>query len=159
MSDVSKVIVGIDPGRHSGWAVLSLDGKRVLEANALLMGSKYDHKNINKAFRVLQRLRDQYAIKCIVIEGQYVGMYRGAVVRLSEIRGWWEAIAAILEIPFEIVQPSSWRKAVFERIPKKDRKQAAKDLVETRFAIAVDDNVSEAILIGLYGILACSQEV
>ena len=138
--------LGVDPGRHSGWALISSDGKLVAYG-LLLLGSKYDYKNILKIKDLIEGLTAEYEIDKLYIEDQFSGKWRGSGMRVSEIKGWWRAIAACYGIDSQKYTVQHWRKIAFEEYPKDDPKEKAIQRVKELFKVDTSPDTSEAVLI------------
>jgi Holliday junction resolvasome RuvABC endonuclease subunit len=145
--------LGIDPGRHTGWAVVE-DGELVVSGK-FSVASKYDTKSVQKIYNFLVSAREEYGISTVFVETQYVGSFMATALRLAEVRGWWEACAAIAELEFVAISSSHWRRAVFGKLPKMksaELKKLSVTTVKDRFHLKeVSEDEAEAILIALGG--------
>ena len=148
-------VLGIDPGIHTGWAILN--DLSYVSSGTFRVGSKYDAKSIKKIFEFLSRIKDQYGLTSVFVETQYVGSFMSTALRLAEVRGWWEACAALAGLSFVPISAPHWRRAVFGKLPRltsKQLKQKSLEKVKELYnleEIPVDE--AEAILIARGGIL------
>ena len=142
-------IIGIDPGKTGGVAVIDL---RTNEAIV------YDMPTITEFAELMRELQSN-VLRCF-IEKQQVYPGQGIVSSGNLMRHYGELLGVLtaLKIPFEEVPPKRWQSVIHGskhwKKTKKERKRASIDKARQLFPyleIGKKDGRAEALLIAEYG--------
>jgi len=140
------VILGIDPGNHSGWAVLD-DHDRLLEHGEL----RFDLKRQPCPSLIVKTLSWRYTFTMACIESQYLGENPRSCITLAQTAGRWIEACAAAEIPIVVlVDPSTWQHAELSirgKARRKQRKAASISKCLGLWKIELVDHCADAALI------------
>ena len=108
-----RYFVGIDPGKKGALCVVSTEGVFCDVFPCPLIADDFDPVGMASLIR---RINPQH----VVIEKPGVMPGQGGVSNYSMGRGFglWEGVLAALQVPFSIVSPQRWRKAMCPDTPK-----------------------------------------
>ncbi len=121
--------------------------------------TKYDEPGMRSLLqRVIRRVPVRVAIEAARVSPKFPAFSAGV---LMEGYGLWRGLLVGLGVPYEVVEPRRWQKALLDGLPKGDTK-AASVLVAKRLFPAVslrrtersrtdDHNIADALLIAEYG--------
>lgn len=129
------VVIGVDPGKKGGIAFLSTDPKIPVTATLMpLYASPADDTDIDaRAFAnlLLKTLHGRKAVACV----EEVFARARQAGQTTFIRGYGKLIGALelLEIPYVLVTPQAWKKAVLGRKYSHTEKQGTMDWVTRTF--------------------------
>ena len=117
MADDWQTVLGIDPGRSTGWAVVH--GDHLLCSGVIKFKNLYQY--LAEA-RVVMETASRNLVKVVAIEDQYLDMGTGkgktktgkvqAFRELVRCRAWWEVMAVDQVLPFATVSPVTWQSKV-----------------------------------------------
>lgn len=146
------IIFSVDPGLTGAWAVIA-DGTPLIVGDMPVSGEG-SRKRVSA--NVLAGFMRSAAPDLVVIE--YVGPIQQAgpqqAFRLGMAFSAALSVANVLEIPFELVTPPVWKRAMgLIKQPKEASRQKALDLaprLTDSLQLKKHDGRGEAILIGLY---------
>ena len=129
---MSKLYIGIDPGRTGAWAFIDTKLDHVEVIDMCLLPDK--SLNSLKMYKILSEYLKRYDRKeviCILEKAQSLPK-QGIVSTFNYASGYGElkAILKIAEIPFEEVRPAVWKK--YYNLSKK-QKQGSVDLASTLY--------------------------
>ena len=99
------IYVGIDPGKSGGIAILWPDETLVYATP--MTGSEYDEQGMARLIPATSAVR-------VAIERQQAFPKQGGVSNFTTGTGYglWRGMLATLALPYDIVQPQAWRKAL-----------------------------------------------
>lgn len=155
------LVVGIDPGRKTGYAQLIADKFAIchLKSGVTIDNKKNDY---NDAIQSVLRQLDAANLAdnaTVVIESGFVGHNQSAALKLGEMRGalkmfFWHRGCEIVEFtPNEVKQAIVGNGHASKAAVKNGLKTVVKQC-----PTVLDDNQSDAIAIATAYILACKQE-
>lgn len=164
--------VGVDPGTLTGVAIVTYDdGRWSLDYAKKIRVSTpsplVDPEYIRKIDEILLiadadrlAIEDQYLNMGII--SQSIKAHRtvttniGSIMRVIQIRSWWESLAAKRGYTdIRIFKPSMWRSLVFGRTKKltsKEWKHKAQAFVKMLFGKKLSQDQAEAVLIAVAGL-------
>lgn len=128
MSD--GLVIGIDPGKSGAVVALDLAGNPVEWMAADHPDEGYTVKSKGPREYVPQVmslwLRDRLDVKLVIIEAQRAMPMEGRSSVLTTGYGWglWVGLCAGLGIPYRVVPPQTWMRAVIGARPAKGEKKA-----------------------------------
>lgn len=146
-------IIGIDPGKNGGLAVLFEDA-RVWTCR--LSGGEADTID---TLRSLATAEDDVRVTAYLeLVGGYIGKKQpgSAMFRFGENYGFLRGVLQALGIPTELVRPQQWQKGLggLKGIEGQARKRALRDHAARLFPNAhVTLSTADALLIARYGML------
>lgn len=152
------IYIGIDPGKSG--AVAAINGTEVKLYDtpvARIKDSKNDYipSAMAKIIKDLEATRPCFIVleKVHAMPGQGVS----SMFSFGEGLGLWKGIIAAYGIPYELVAPQTWKKAMMADMPR-DNKDASRIVATRLFPNAVDmlsrkkdDGRAEALLMAEYG--------
>lgn len=140
------MILGIDPGLHSGWAVLD-DHDHLLEHGEL----RFDLKRQPCPSVIVKTLSERYNLHMACIESQYLGENPRSCISLAQNAGRWVEACAAAGIPVvALVEPSTWQHAELSirgRTRREQRKAASISKCRGLWHIDLVDHCADAALI------------
>ena len=142
------MIIGIDPGKHGGVAVLHQD----CTAEVIDMPNLTDFADFIRERKNI--------IKRVFIEKQQVFPKQGAVSSGNLMKHYGELIGVLtaLQVPFEEIPPKRWQAVIFgtkhKKRPRTEKKKKSIEKAKQMFPfveIGKKDGRAEALLIAEYG--------
>ena len=108
-----KMYLGIDPGVTGAYALLSDEGVIRLVS---------DFTSVAEVWKELDGLSD--LISYAVIEDVHASPQMGvvSVFTFGKNAGAWQGLLTALKIPYALVTPAKWQKAIFDKKQKKGEK-------------------------------------
>lgn len=132
---------GIDPGKSGAWAILNEEGA-LYDNGAGDCFKCLNHKDITPTLTVLEQVH--------AFPGQGVS----SVFSFGANYGGWVATLEILEIPYQLVPPQKWQKAILGSFPKGESKLRALEFAQRRWPTLnlkkKDHGIVDALCIALY---------
>ena len=147
MKDTYKLILGIDPGKGGGIAILE---------EGSYMAMKFP-KELEELSAMLETFISKYSAKDTYVMIEHVHSFptdsRPAAFSFGRNLGHWEGILSTYELKWDTVAPRTWQEHY--DIPviknKHERKNWLKDIAKSLFPnLKVTLHVSDALLIGNY---------
>jgi crossover junction endodeoxyribonuclease RuvC len=146
--------VGIDPGLYGAVAVLpdaEIFDTPIAEVRD---GSRRRNKHLpREMFLLLERVHRQEPITCAALENvhSWPGMGVVPAFGLGHALGLWEMALAALAIPYELIRPQDWKKAMMQGMGKEKgaarvRAQQIFPSVAGQLSRVRDDGRAEALL-------------
>lgn len=103
--------LGIDPSTKStGYAVL--DEELNIIEHGIIDGMADDPKSFHQLYVALTSLVEEYKPKIMHCETQFIGPGRQTSIKLIRPTGVVLAVAGASDIPFDFINPASWRKTI-----------------------------------------------
>jgi crossover junction endodeoxyribonuclease RuvC len=166
--------LGIDPGVSGAWAIVNSAGQLVAS------GHFSDPSDVIGRIRTCRHIdlspQSPSMVACIEKVHAMPGQGVSSMFTLGENFGLWQGILHTMGIPFEMVTPAKWQRAVLDFLPEREKpaegedekacarrraenrktlKAAIVDFVRRRFPSAPllrkkDSDVADAICIALY---------
>jgi crossover junction endodeoxyribonuclease RuvC len=129
------IYIGIDPGKDGALAVLSpflSDPARQLvlhDIPTLRASKKREYDDAGMA-TLLSRVCDGETVVHVALEKQSARPGQGVVSMFSTGEGYglWRGLLAALRLPYEVVLPQRWRKALLSGYPKAETPEQRKAL-------------------------------
>lgn len=122
---MTKVYIGIDPGKAGGIMILNRKSGTSVEGNVMpLIGKEYD---VRKIFEILSgaATEDSKACFCAIEDVHAIyGSSAGSTFEFGYGVGLLEGIVVALGIPYAKIQPKKWQKEMFEGIPNQQKKSS-----------------------------------
>ena len=120
---MSKIFVGIDPGKKGGIAGIDEEQKIIFAITMPLLNDEYDKRKINQLF---VDLKSKYEL-FVVLEKCHTMPLNGAKPNFTNgfQYGIMQTVLEINNISFEIVLASHWQKVVFQGMTVTDTKIAS----------------------------------
>jgi len=142
------ILLSIDPGQTTGWALINLETEKVL-----LFG------DVKTSYRFyISLLGDRMeAADYLVIEDQYLDKNVDSLIKLAALRGGLEMLWAIrknnrtLGVNCLVVKPSVWQSAlnIPKRADREQRKRASTFQAKVFTGKKLSQNISDAVCMGL----------
>jgi hypothetical protein len=154
--DSPPVILSVDPGRNSGWAIFEPKPHFDTSYKLVDYGCIYN-LTTHKVNDLLIALDITSLILCL--EDQYVSpkeakRLQGKITKLVINRSRWQVLAELICVPAFPVNPTLWQRDILGiagRGTKRDmRKKASKAFVESTHHITPSVDTCDAICIGHY---------
>lgn len=133
-------VLGIDPGNHSGIAVVSIQKRP-----RLMYHRDWDRtkKGTERPTHIIKALADEYYIQLAVIEDQYLDKAKKQNVktmsRLTKTAGNWEEACLSNLIPVDWVYPKEWQSRIIGRIANK------RDQLEQMYRMIAKQDTDEVL--------------
>lgn len=153
------IYIGIDPGKAGAVAVIDgYDVKLYDTPVAKIKDSKNDYIPNAMADIISKHVHNSYEV-FVVLEKVHAMPGQGVSSMFSFGRGLglWEGILATLRLPYVMVAPQTWKKAMLADMPK-DNKDSSRIVATRLFPNATDmlkrkkdDGRAEALLMAEYG--------
>lgn len=144
--------MGIDPSTSStGIAIVNEAGELVHAEK--LKGKAECPEDFHRLYMRLDELIQQYKIKEVLYEGQFMGINVKTAIKVVKVCGVVIAVSGKNGIPAEEKKPNSWRKIfhdVFGKVEKGNpKKEDTFRIVKERFGVVTsfkkDNDISDAI--------------
>lgn len=151
-----KVTIGIDPGKTGGWAAIDAAGK-CIDAEAFSNYSDFTArmKLILLDYPVSVVLEQVCAMPPISTGGKkrFAGTQSSFVFGANY--GGWQATLELLKLPYQLVRPQAWQKAILGTFPKGESKARALAYAQRLHPDLglkkKDSGISDAICMAHYG--------
>lgn len=154
---VSRVFVGIDPGKKGCLAVITNTGElvEIYQTPIITMKNKRRY-DVHAMDRLLKSLQSKYTIGLAAIEQQQAYPGQGAVSNYSTGRGeaLWEMGLVANAIAHQRVHPQKWQRRFFPRVKGQSKPlamQAAQSLFPNWVFKKSKDGEFDAALIAEWG--------
>ncbi len=160
------VIIGIDPGKKGGLAVL--DGDKIIRLSKTPVGDIKARKayhtivqgyDVTGMVALLKGFENRYPV--VVIERVHAMPGQGVTSMFTFGQGYglWLGVCTALNIPIVLVEPREWKEKLLEKEERKFKKfscEKAKELfpdIDLKQGRMINDHdgMAEAILISVYG--------
>ena len=148
-----SIFIGIDPGLSGACATISADGPHVLDTPTIQTEKKREY-DVKQMWLMLDHLPQEG--QCFaVLESVHAFPGQGvtSMFRIGYGLGLWVALLTATQIPFELVAPQTWKKAML----KDGGKDKAASLVKARqlfptvdLSRVKDEGKAEALLMAAY---------
>ena len=140
-----KHLVGIDPGKTSGWAIVTV----ALSPRLKAYGQEVIDFDSTCTAVLRGALEAARVGRCVVaIEEQFIGVNKRSGIVLSQNAGRWIEAAAELGCTPTMVNPTTWHAAELGfTSPSAALKKAAIGKVKGLYRVVVPDHTADAILI------------
>lgn len=148
-------ILSFDQSTSStGYAILGITNNDIkLKEYGLIEQKSKDKDKLTKMMRQICELICTYAPDYVVIEDTFMSINATSLKELCKLQGAIIYQCSINNIPITIYSPTHWRKCVgFEKVKglkRAELKEKSKELVFNKFNIQVQDDISDAICIGM----------
>lgn len=143
------VILGIDAAKHCGISVVK-DGKVIMATCFIAKGKDYDYM-IADIKKHIEKLLKAYKPDYVILENVYGKKNLRVYGALSRLNGVLRNLFIERNQKYIVVEPSKWR-AKLDINKKGDKKlQAMKYASEYIGEEIKDDNIADAVSIGVYG--------
>ena len=97
-----KFFLGIDPGQSGGWAVID-------EKGSLLICGLFTENQFHES-----GYHDIIALACLEKVHSMPGQGVVSMFKFGTNFGWWQGVMDALAIPYELITPQRWMKAVLD---------------------------------------------
>jgi len=142
------ILLSIDPGRVTGWAMINLETEEVLLFGEVKAGDRFYISLLG------DRMEDA---DYLVIEDQYLDKNVDSLIKLAALRGGLEMLWAVRKNNFTLginclaVKPSTWQSAlnIPKRAGREKRKRASIFQAKVFTGKKLSENVADAVCIGL----------
>ena len=138
--------LGIDPGNHSGWAVL--DSRLELLDHGEL---RFDRVKQPSPSSIVKTLSCRYNLHVACIETQYLGESAHATIVLAQNAGRWIEACVSVDIPvLTMIAPSTWQAAELgcrSATKRSDRKKMSISRCLGLWRVTLSDHCADAALI------------
>lgn len=160
--DALVIIIGIDPGVSGAIAVITPQGANVWDT-PLDAAGEYDIEAM--ATLIARNVREWESYRAFLEDGVIVPNrvdgrpeFRGQSAK-STARQWrgigiWEGILGALGVPYELVPPATWKRALGVTRDKQTSRDRARELFPAAAHLiyrAKDDGRAEALLVAEFG--------
>lgn len=152
---MTDLLLGIDPGQRSGYAVVT-----VSRNPDLIDCGTINLKNTSCVMSIDELEEDHGAINHIAIEDQYVGKKNlRSVIVLARGAGRWHEAAEYNGLHVYWINPKSWQSRELDRgsVLRKSTKVASIGKVKGVYKISVNEHEADAILIARYCAIGLAQ--
>ncbi len=145
----AEFYIGIDPGKTGGWAVLKQDG------SALAVGEFTWFRALPLTLKELLGETYSKRVQCILeLVHSFPGQGVSSSFSFGQNFGGWQATLEILQIPYELVPPQKWQKAILGVFPKGESKERAFQFVQKKWPEISfkkkDHGIIDALCMALY---------
>jgi len=160
---MTALVLGIDPGATSGWALVTVAPNPVL---ATFGKTRLDKGEVpTRAMTVMSEMGPEHIglprssyVAAMVIESQFVALNIKTAIRLAQYAGRWEeaCLATFPDIPVQWVKPNEWQTAMLAgamgggRAKRAQRKAAAISVCLARWKVKLETDVADAALIAAF---------
>jgi len=140
-----KIYIGIDPGKTGAWAAMD-DKGLFLNAEHFTNYKDFEEsvKSVGKNFMVVLE-------QVSAMPGQGVT----SMFTFGQNYGGWIATLELLKLPYQLVRPQAWQKAILGSFPKGESKARALDYasrLHPNLALKKKDSgIADAICMAHYG--------
>jgi len=144
------LILSIDPGTTSGWAILTVEAAPKLLTYGAIHFPKPRRGQFKTATEAIEEAtkRAKGSIIQTVIEDQFVSKNMQSALKLARKAGRWEEASEHLGFPVEYVAASSWQSKELSGFKRKDLKKGAKAKVKGIWNEDVSEHIADAALLG-----------
>lgn len=138
--------------KETGVAIMDLD--KIIHYDCIVCKDKYLENRLIYMKHEILKLVDTYKIEVIISEQEQVHISSITTIGLAKMQGVLRCLSDDSNIPYLFVPINKWREDVgikTHNAKREDLKLLAIQKVKELFNIdTTDDNIAEAILIGLY---------
>jgi Holliday junction resolvasome RuvABC endonuclease subunit len=155
MFDVGDVLVSVDPGSVSGWAVMTIEAApRVVRCGKVDFTTPR-RREFRTASAVIQWATTGHEVELVVIEDQYFDQDDpkkiASTIKLCRSAGRWVEGAEVYGIQHKMLNPTQWQTAMLgARMRREQLKIFSRRICAQRFGVDAPDHISDAILLGAY---------
>lgn len=158
--------LSVDPANKTGIALWH-DGELVNTFVMRPIGKKGGYVCCGRKYPSRHAAHVEGALACIdaIVIEEGCGRFASAIKSQAEMRGYWRCACESLDIAFNVINVSEWRRVIRERYgvswpATTERKKALSvALVKEHFCVDVSDDESDAVLLGaaamLTGVIPC----
>jgi Holliday junction resolvasome RuvABC endonuclease subunit len=151
---MTDLVLGIDPGKSSGWALVTAESRPELCEHGRVRLDKGETPTF-----ALEKIHDTMAgdLVAVVIESQFVALNIKTAIRLAQYAGRWEeAVAAVFpDLTVEWVKPNEWQSSMLKgfaagNAKRDERKAASVTVCRVRWKKELDVDVADSALIAAW---------
>jgi Holliday junction resolvasome RuvABC endonuclease subunit len=151
----TEVVIGVDPGAVSGWAIVPIGAKPRIERCGKIEFAKPRRREFRTASEMVRWAQAWYTIRVIAIEAQYLDQNDpkkiASTIKLCRSAGRWEEAAAVHNIPHTWTNPATWQAAMLgARMRREQLKIISKRVAAQRFGVTAPEHIADACHIGAY---------
>lgn len=145
---MADCVLSIDPGAHSGIAVVELSRRtRLLHFQAV----RFRQKEGPSPSKIVLEIVDEFAPAEAVIEDQYLDKNADSLKKLSWNVGRWQEACAAAHLPWQMIFAKTWQSALFgSRLRRDALKASSVALAKAETKQALSPDVADAYCIGRY---------
>lgn len=160
---MNKYYIGIDPGISGGLACIGSSGVIVdIIAMPTMKVGKKNKLDIKEIAKWIKGKATEEMIRMIAIEEQRAMHKQGVTSTFTTGRsyGLLEGVVAALELPYSIIRPLEWQKAMFAGLPRGNTKEHSKQIAQQLYpgqdfkrtpkCSKIHDGLTDATLIAEY---------
>lgn len=166
------LVVGIDPGKRVGLAVLTVEAKPFLvyhtsmemgltmaQEGAMLSVActdilSRDHDLVNAFTGSISEEHELGELRWAAIEDQFISKDRRNGVVLAQRAGRWQMACETARLDYTMVMPRVWQSVLDQRVVRRcGTKTASIDFAKNVYEVKVNEHVADAIGIGTYAAL------
>lgn len=156
---MADLVLGIDPGKSSGWALVTVESRPELMEHGRVRLNKGETPTF-----VLEKMHDTMVhdtmggdLVAVVIESQFVALNIKTAIRLAQFAGRWEeACSAVFpDLTVEWVKPNEWQSSMLKgfaagNAKRDERKAASVTVCRVRWKKELDVDVADSALIAAW---------
>ena len=158
-----SVIISLDQAKVTGVAVF--DDKKLIKHTSINSNEDDYEKVIFDIAEKVQSLIDKHEPEIILLEDVANQTNSATHKKLSMLLGALILLCNINQVKYKIIHSSTWRSIIRKhievskkRLNRTEWKSLSKQLVKDKYNLAVKDDISDAICMGLYYIESGSKE-
>ncbi len=150
---VGDVVLGVDPGSVSGWALLTIEAApRVVRCGKIEFG-KPRRREFRTASQCVAWACSGHAVELVAIEGQYLDRDPkkiASMIKLCRSAGRWVEAAEEAGLVHWEINPTKWQAAMLGKFKRDQMKKISRAVCAQRFGVKAPDHISDAVLIGAW---------
>jgi Holliday junction resolvasome RuvABC endonuclease subunit len=154
-SNEPGVVIGVDPGAVSGWAIVTIGAKPLVDRCGKIEFAKPRRREFRTASEMVRWALARYTVRLIAIEAQYFDANDprkiASTIKLCRSAGRWEEAAEVYNIPHKWTNPATWQAAMLGARMRRDQlKIISQRVAAQRFGVAGPEHIADACHIGAY---------
>ncbi len=140
-----KFFLGIDPGQSGGWAVLDGGGMYI-------EGALYEEGAFLPSVNTIDPF-GPFSLACLEKVHSFPGQGVASTFKFGTNFGWWQGVLDAFTIPYELITPQRWMKAVLDsgdRSPEHRMAFARRRWPDAPLTRKKDSGVADALCLAEY---------